>query len=183
MPKIIGKPNQTNFLSGTDGRDVIKGNNQIDFISGGGGNDYIYGGPGNDFLNGGMGNDFLRGGRGDDRLFGGAGNDRLFGDQGNDVLQGEEGNDKLYMSDGDIGNGGSGADQFIWQITENQTISISDFDALEGDQMLLAGTDGLQWEALEATNHTVVAFENGAEVKFFGYTAAEIEANSAEFGL
>jgi|GEM_PF-2380242 len=183
MPKIIGNDDQINFISGSLSNDRIYGGNQTDFISGGGGDDFIHGGFGSDFLNGGDGNDKLLGGAGDDRLFGGTGNDILKGGEGNDVLQGEDGDDKLVLGDGDIANGGNDADTFVWKVEADETISISDFDASEGDVMRLWGAGRLEWEAIEESNHTVIAFENGAEVKFFGYSASEIEANASEFGL
>jgi len=138
---------------------------------------------GNDFLRGDAGNDRLSGGQGDDRLFGGTGNDRLDGGEGNDVLQGGDGNDRFLMGDGDIASGDNDADTFIWRVKADETISISDFDASEGDQMILWGAKRMQWEAIDESNHTTVTYENGAEIKFYGYSAAEIEANAADFGL
>lgn len=183
MARIKGELNQRNILTGTDENDRIQGGNDIDFINGGAGNDFLLGGGGTDFLNGGDGHDILFGGSGDDWLFGGNGNDRLYGSDGADVMQGGHGNDTIFLTHEDIASGDQGADRFIWRVKENQSISISDFDASEGDSVHLRGTKGLDWEALEGANSTTISFSNGADVTFFGVTSEEIEADPGLFGL
>lgn len=68
---------QTCLLTGTGGRDVLRGTSADDLVDGGPGNDVLDGGGGDDLLAGGPGNDRLRGGAGHDVLLGLAGNDRL----------------------------------------------------------------------------------------------------------
>lgn len=60
---------------GTDGNDLIAGNNENNSIDGGDGDDFINGGLGNDELLGGNGDDILAGGGGSDIFNGGAGFD------------------------------------------------------------------------------------------------------------
>lgn len=180
---IEGDKNASNMLTGTDGMDAIAGGDNVDFLNGGGGNDYLFGGAGSDFLNGGDGDDTLDGGEGFDHLFGGAGNDVFYGSKGQDIMRGEEGNDTFRMTNEDIAEGGSGADRFIWKVRENQSISISDFDASEGDSISLWGGRRLDYDLIESDNATTVAFENGAEVTFFGITTEEIEMDPGLFGL
>ncbi|QBH95389.1 hypothetical protein EKN56_02600 [Limnobaculum zhutongyuii] len=85
--------------NGTQGNDIIYGNELNNVINGNKGNDTLYGGAGNDTLNGGDGDDILYGDEGDDVLSGGSGNNILYGGAGNDTLI-STGNDKLYGGDG-----------------------------------------------------------------------------------
>jgi Ca2+-binding RTX toxin-like protein len=64
------------------------------------GNDYITGSDGRDLLFGDEGNDMIRGGAGDDVLFGGAGNDRMYGHAGDDYFDGGLGKDRISGEDG-----------------------------------------------------------------------------------
>ena len=92
-------------IRGSDGDDIIHGNDRGGNIQGLHGNDTLYGGAGSDSISGRWGND---------TLYGNAGNDRLYGDDGDDVLYGGDGEDKLYGGAGDdILNGGSGDDD-LW---------------------------------------------------------------------
>lgn len=134
-----------------------------DAIYGYGGNDTLEGRGGNDDLYGSIGNDLLRGGNGNDLLYGGSNNDRLYGDEGNDLLVGDSGNDSLYGGIGndtltggsgndylsgqsgfDLVTGGSGADDFSLQnngslyYLGNDYATITDFDRVEGDKILVA---------------------------------------------
>jgi len=77
----------TNYLSGSDGDDVIQGTEFKDNIYGFDGNDIIYGGISSDSLGGGSGDDILSGENGNDALWGGTGNDTLNGGIGNDHYQ------------------------------------------------------------------------------------------------
>ncbi|MCE2517946.1 MAG: calcium-binding protein [Alphaproteobacteria bacterium] len=102
-------------IEGSDGDDVIfgdDGNNSIitglgaDTVDGGGGNDFISAAP---FFD--TGDDTFRGGAGADNLFGWGGNDTLNGDAGDDNLYGGAGNDILNGgADADVIDGGAGAD-------------------------------------------------------------------------
>ncbi|MEL6556238.1 MAG: calcium-binding protein [Cyanobacteria bacterium J06621_11] len=89
-------------MDGSQGNDILKGNNIANVINGLNGNDRIFGRGGNDTLRGQAGHDRLYGGSGNDKLNGGEGNDRSYGGSGNDRIIGGQGNDKI--------NGGSGFD-------------------------------------------------------------------------
>ncbi len=69
----------TNFgdddITGSSGRNVLKGLGDDDLLEGLGGDDDLYGGTGDDDLEGGSGDDFLVGGTGFDFLKGGTGED------------------------------------------------------------------------------------------------------------
>jgi Ca2+-binding RTX toxin-like protein len=103
---------QNSLIRGGDDRDALNGTAQDDLISGRAGNDDLAGGAGNDVIDGGEGNDLLAGGAGDDLLNGGPGQDRLFG--------------------------GAGADLFRMGSVSERTDTINDFNADEGDKLLLA---------------------------------------------
>ena len=103
------------LLTGTEGNDIITGNDDSgDTINGMGGNDTILGMGGNDTIIGGSGTDTLYGGTGNDILDGGTGNDTLYGgtrsdtseNNGNDTYKFGRGYgiDTIYDSDTTIGN-------------------------------------------------------------------------------
>ena len=86
-------------ITGTSGRDILRGTSLEDVISGYGGNDTIiawgsrdriYGGAGNDDIEAGYGNDYVRGGPGHDDIEGDDGNDWLYGGGGADVFEFDE---------------------------------------------------------------------------------------------
>jgi hypothetical protein len=82
-------------ITGTPGRDRLRGTSRDDVICGLGGDDEIDGRDG------------------DDVLLGDAGNDDLEGDDDDDTLYGGEGDDKLDAGDGrDVASGGPGLDRF-----------------------------------------------------------------------
>ena len=100
--------NESYFIVGTDGDDIIRGSDADDVIIGLDGNDRISGGGGDDLILGGDGDDTLIGNSGADIIFGGNGNDALFArrstDDGrgwaeNDFLFGGAGNDTLTSFD------------------------------------------------------------------------------------
>jgi Ca2+-binding RTX toxin-like protein len=72
-------------VTGTAGRDVLRGTNFADIFNGAGGDDLLYGGEGGDSLVGGTGNDSLYGESGADTLLGGQGNNLLAGGAGSDL--------------------------------------------------------------------------------------------------
>ncbi|MDQ4004726.1 MAG: hypothetical protein M3135_00280 [Actinomycetota bacterium] len=90
-------------ITGTAGKDRIRGTSRGDVIASLDGNDFVAGRRGNDLFCLGKGNDLGRGQDGKDRFNGGAGADGIGGDAGNDLLVGGGGGDGLY--------GGSGADR------------------------------------------------------------------------
>jgi Ca2+-binding RTX toxin-like protein len=72
-------------IAGSQGNDLLYGNELNNRISGAGGNDVIWAGKGNDTAIGGLGNDEIRGQDGDDTLLARDGNrDRVFGGGGRD---------------------------------------------------------------------------------------------------
>ncbi len=88
---------------------------------------------------GGPGDDTLVGtNEDDDELSGGDGNDLLIGGDGDDVLSGGDGDDTLVGGVGrDILTGGSGADRFVYRSLDDRGDSIVDFNANEGDRLVL----------------------------------------------
>lgn len=89
-------------VNGTQGNDIIYGNELNNLIKGNNGNDTIYGGKGNDTLYSGAGNDTLYGGEGKDIIYGGSGIKTLNGGDGNDVFYiGIDSINYLYGGNGD----------------------------------------------------------------------------------
>ncbi|MHC9235988.1 DVUA0089 family protein [Pseudooceanicola sp. 502str34] len=151
-------------LYGMTGDDTLIGGLHEDTLGGGSGNDSLVGGDGRDLLGGGDGNDTLLGdgedfwdgfhdtlfgGAGDDDLYGGGGNDSLVGGDGNDLLRGGAYHDTLIGGDGDdflFGGfgldqltGGEGADVFYLSGEGGDWSYIHDYNADEGDVILLDG--------------------------------------------
>jgi Ca2+-binding RTX toxin-like protein len=124
------------ILFGTDGDDVIEGQDGADTllgffgddeIHGGGGNDSIFGSYGDDVIDGGEGNDVINAGQGDDLADGGEGNDQFVDNSslalGNKGFVGGAGDDSFYFfrssNSGDtlVAVGGDGNDYFQAQNT------------------------------------------------------------------
>jgi hypothetical protein len=99
-PTIAGT-NVAEWLTGTEGDDVIRAGAGADTINGLGGNDVICAGPGDDTIRGGSGNDTVRGGRGNDSSSGEGGDDDMVG-----------------QGDGDIADGGAGIDRCFFETHE-----------------------------------------------------------------
>lgn len=124
---------------GNRGADSMRLGGQADIGRGGGGNDSIYGGGGNDRIGGQGGGDLLVGNAGDDRIGGGVGHDSLFGNRGMDALFGGGGDDELDGGrDADEMSGGAGADLFRLAFGGIDGDVIIDFDASEGDAIVLS---------------------------------------------
>ena len=134
----------TDLLLGDDFDNVISGNDGDDLLDGGGGDDLLMGGDGNDALLGGDGIDDLIGADGDDLLAGEEGSDELFGQNGNDFLEGGTGNDTLIGGDGnDILVGGAGDDSLVGVAGHDILIGEDGHDTLmggTGDDVLIGGT-------------------------------------------
>ena len=82
--------------------------------------------------------DILAGRAGADTVTGGGGNDELSGDSGRDVLSGGAGRDILRGGVGaDRLIGGDGADAFVFSGPDDGGDRITDFDATEGDRLIL----------------------------------------------
>jgi hypothetical protein len=88
-------------ITGTPGRDHLRGTRHDDVICGLGGDDVIDGRDGDDAIFGDAGNDRAEGGDGDDTLYGADGADRLDGEHGRDVLSGGPDVDVLKRGPGD----------------------------------------------------------------------------------
>ncbi len=143
-------------------------------LIGGEGRETGLGGAGRDAMLGGGGDDLLLGGGGDDLLAGGAGRDRLDGGAGDDVL--------LAGADRDTVTGGDGADLVVIGEGAAGTTLLLDFDAAEGDRLVLAGGP----ESLEAmlaeggrlvqgADRAVLLWEQ-ARVEFVGLTVGQVRA-------
>ncbi len=98
-------------------------------------------------LHGGLGNEQMTGSSGIDKLYGGDGNDILLGMAGNDILNGGGGSDRLNGGAGlDKLSGGAGNDVFAISTRTDGADTITDFNALVGEQ------DVLDLTALFASN-------------------------------
>ena len=176
---IIGKDGADN-LFGDLGDDKLYGQSGNDTLDGGLGDDYLSGLSGSDTLIGGLGDDEIRGGMDDDKLYGQLGNDTLNGGLGDDYLSGFAGADTL--------TGGSGADTFYLagakvvegsnktKVTVNgevvvdedtplselsQPDTITDFDASEGDKIVIKGSSyDLSAEDIEQNSFSMEFIDN-----------------------
>jgi Ca2+-binding RTX toxin-like protein len=99
---------QSNYIAGGEGADLIFGYDGYDQIRGGSGFDTIYGGDGaddirgdhnSDSLFGGAGGDTIEGGSFHDAIYGGTGDDFIIAGTGNDTLWGEQGADTFHFTD------------------------------------------------------------------------------------
>ena len=141
-------------IDGSDGKDLLLGNNGNDIIhtqagddlifddigndiiEAGVGNDTVYSGADNDYVDGGDGNDVIYAGKGIDLVIGGAGDDAIFTGDGNDIAFGADGNDFIA--------GGAGNDVLSGDDGDDQLMGESGNDALfgrDGNDHLL-GMDG-----------------------------------------
>ena len=131
---------------GTDGDDVITGDDLCDSFSGGEGDDVLVGAANVDSLNGQDGDDTLVGGGGLDMLMGGNGTDVLNGGAGNDYAEGGAGADIL--------SGGRGIDVLSYAgsakgVTVNLDLGIAKGGDAGGD--LFTGFETLQGSAYADT--------------------------------
>ncbi len=109
--------------SGSNGMDVIQGNEIANLIFGDAGRV----GPGaEDTLSGGLGNDTIYGGAGADAIDGNEDNDLLFGDAGNDTISGGVGVDTIEGGAGaDSLNGGGDAGDTLSYATSPAAVQIT----------------------------------------------------------
>ncbi|MBD2482138.1 calcium-binding protein [Planktothrix sp. FACHB-1365] len=150
---ILVGSHQTDVMNGNTGNDQLSGAEGIDLLRGGQGNDTLKGDNGNDIINGNREDDFLMGGDGEDLLRGGKGKDNLDGGAGRDILIGD--------LDFDILTGGTDADLFILganpaEVPLNATEAdlITDFNATEGDQILIVASLTSEEITLETFDQT-----------------------------
>lgn len=182
------------WLLGGDDADLIGGGAGHDSLWGGAGDDRLVAGDGNDWVVGGEGNDVAIGGTGQDSLFGGTGDDRLWGDAGDDLIFGADGADWLIGGAGkdtlnggagrdildggdgaDVMRGGADADTFRLTFGSTDGDAILDFNAADGDRLVLRGanpigitdlgggafsfTDGVMVETVQVTGATASDFQ------------------------
>ncbi|MBS0124866.1 calcium-binding protein [Thetidibacter halocola] len=169
-PSLIGGPGN-DVLTGTAGGDRMNGGDGNDFISARGGSDNVRGDRGNDVISAGAGNDTVAGGAGNDRLLGETGRDKLLGGAGNDLLDGGAGRDVL--------TGGAGGDAFVFGGGDR----VTDFDALEGDQILFDAALGLDLSMIAVTfgsASTTIAYA-GQTMTLNGVTAPFDLGNAIKF--
>ena len=153
-------------LTGTPGRDRLRGGAGDDTIIGLGGNDTLIGLGGNDRILGNGSKDKLNGNQGNDDLLGGAGNDTLRGGGGNDILRGDRGVDILI--------GGNGRDRFILEAGGKDIIR--DFKDKQ-DRLVLTGALRFgQLDITENRNDTLIEANGRLLARLIGISAAKIGA-------
>jgi Ca2+-binding RTX toxin-like protein len=150
-------------INGNVGDDTIAGASGNNWLLGGQGNDLVTGGGGNDFINGNLGNDTLDGGLGNDTVLGGQGSDVLAGGAGADYLSGDRGDDTL--------TGGPGADTFH-SFGATGTDVITDFNASEGDRLLLDA--GTSYTLTQTGADLVVDMAGGGRAILLGVTLSSL---------
>jgi Ca2+-binding RTX toxin-like protein len=134
-----GGPATGKLVVGSAAPESLRGGAGEDTIRGLGGSDTLFGGVRGDLLEGGDGNDVLYGQGGRDTLVGGTGADRLVGGPGADSL-----------------NGGAGPDRFVFRHVTDHGDRIADFNAAEGDRLVLTGVlrgDAGSYAELAASGH------------------------------
>lgn len=185
-------------LSGEAGDDLLRGGYGNDTLLGGAGDDNLNGNVGDDFLDGGVGNDRIDGGEGDNTLVGGEGADLLMATWGNDLLNGNEddgssdddidrliasfGDDTLMLGEGDIGEGGAGADTHYILSDVDLGVTITDFNPSEDNIVVLhdqADVPTIVEQRIDATGVTVV-LSTGVEISLNGL---ESTVPAAQFGF
>ncbi len=132
-PAAIVGTEGNDVLTGDDGHNIIIGLGGNDTIDGAGDSDDLFGDEGNDTIQGGAGNDFLYGGDGNDTLDGGSGVDNLDGGLGNDTYILDSASDHLREA------AGEGTDE----IRTNFTVTMSTGTYGEIENLTLLGTAAL----------------------------------------
>lgn len=159
-------------MRGSAGADTLYGHAGGDSISGQEGADMLYGGADNDVLYGGQGADLLFGNAGEDTLFGDPGADTLMGGRDNDLLDGRDGNDYLFGDAGiDTLIGGAGADRFAL-IPGTGYDHVVDFNAAEGDRVLLP--HGAKYSVIRTVVGEAVIVANGDMLVLDGVPAESV---------
>ncbi|MBM81813.1 MAG: hypothetical protein CMJ78_14650 [Planctomycetaceae bacterium] len=156
-----------------DGDDVIDGSGSQQSL-------FLNGGAGDDLLIGGISADLLAGAHGDDTLEGRSGNDHLFAGHGNDILLADGGQDLLYADHGDNQlDGGIGSDVFYIDTHPSRLTTVT---GRAGNDRILATGDGdvvvteselLGW-GVEFSGIDAASLTGGA-------SANRIDASSANF--
>lgn len=122
------------LVAAGSGADVVDGDAGDDQIRGDGGRDTLRGGADNDEISGGGANDLIEGGTGDDQLRGDVGQDTIDGGSGDDEIYGS-GSPKSAGQDDDVLIGGTGADDFIFELALSKNLNgddvITDYSVIE----------------------------------------------------
>lgn len=171
-------------ISGGLSADRLAGGIADDSIQGSSGDDTLFGGRGDDTLLGGADSDVISGGRGNDvldssgfgstksTLLGGPGNDTITGSDEIDRIEGGPGSDVLIGGrDRDFLTGGTEADMFLYQSTNDSTTGrqrdvIADFEQ---------GVDVIMLDFFSAFNSPEPLWIGGAA---FSSTPGEISATT-----
>ncbi|PWJ20297.1 calcium-binding protein [Jannaschia seohaensis] len=94
---------------------------------------------------------------GDDILTGTGHMEFIDGKAGNDVIDGREGNDKITGGSGlDVLTGGEGADTFMFLLSEGGADTVTDFNAAEGDRLLIRSAAGNDYDAAFLAERTTI---------------------------
>jgi len=171
---LVGQADAENRLRGYGGDDRITGGKTFNNINGNAGADTIVGqSTVGDWLLGGQGADsidasassgrnIVNGNIGDDRVVGGSGADVLRGGQGNDFISGGAGDDWISGDRGsDTVAGGAGADTFHTRGGAG-TMTVTDFNRAEGDQVRLAA--GSTYHVSQQGANVAIDIDGGAHV-------------------
>lgn len=121
----------------------------------------IYGTAARNGLQGDAGDDHLVGKGGDDRLEGGDGKDTLEGGSGVDVMIGGDNADQLIsQGDGDLMDGGLGADTFLFTHLGGHTLAtITDLNGSAGDTIDITALHATRVDAFDGQNRLEVVVE------------------------
>lgn len=176
--------NDSAYMYGDAGNDILKGTAYSDIILGGSDNDKLYGRQGNDALYGNSGDDMLQGGEGEDELYGQTGNDILYGGLGQDTIQGHDGNDKIYGgNDSDVLYGHTGVDTIFGEAGNDVIGGGADADKLSGG----AGTDYFAFTSnIDNSVDTITDFAAGIDFIWLEdsvFSAVGEALDAAEFAL
>ncbi|MEM7178008.1 MAG: calcium-binding protein, partial [Pseudomonadota bacterium] len=138
--------------TGTNGANIMIGNDDDNVLKGLNGRDEIFGNGGNDTLDGGFANDILRGGDGDDLIMGRGGAD-------------------------DMG-GGAGADQFLFMFRRRaETDIIVDFDTAE-DKIVLDGVGLVTITGSDSGTDAIALLDTGGEIILQNVAAGQLDTDT-----
>jgi len=140
-----------NTVTGTEGKDKLRGKKSNDSILGLGANDKLNGKKGDDILEGGDGNDSIKGAKGDDYLMGSKGADLLIGGKGADVFKTSKGVDVVNdfsLKQGDRVGLNQGTEYEVIDDVDGTLIKVSDDIRMllldqNYDDFMAAGNDAI----------------------------------------
>ena len=180
---IIYGTSSSDNINSLAGNDAIKGGDGDDVLNGGDGNDNIDGGSGADTLYGDAGSDQINGSDGNDQIFGGLGNDTLNGGNGDDVINGGDGSDKIYGNSGvNILSGGDGSDIFFIENGSGITDTITDFSAVNGDQIDVSSLSDVgsfaTLKILQQGQDTLITISSDQQILLKNVNASDLKESS-----